>query len=286
MKALLLKDFYQIKGYCRSVLLIAVGSLFSGENFFFITYPVVLMSLLPVTLLSYDERSHWNRFCGALPYSQAQVVSGKYLLGLLLTMPTILIMLILYALRTAASAAFFWSELLGLADGLLILGLCSFSLCMPLLLRFGVEKGRLIYYIVIGFTCASGFFLGEINLSFPYLAFPVILLLCAGVYALSWRIAIGVYETVNVRENIENRHCKPLREAMTVFVCHTLTFPKSPVRLRIRHSESAWRHPPGRAAAARRSPYSLRNTAPGRFRLPPAARQKELAACWRRPSSA
>lgn len=203
MKALLLKDWYQVKAYCRSVLLIplvfAVVSLFSGENFFFITYPVAVMSLLPVTLLSYDERSHWNSFCAALPYSRAQVVSSKYLLGLLVTLPTIAVMLILCAIRMTASGTFFWSDFLGLADGLLLLGFCSFSLCMPLLLQFGVEKGRLFYYIVIGLTCASAFVLGDVNPSFPYLAFPVIVLLCALLYALSWRISVGIYEKKEIR---------------------------------------------------------------------------------------
>lgn len=203
MKALLLKDWYQIKGYCRSALLIAALfagiSLFYGENFFFVTYPVALMSLLPVTLLSYDERSHWNSFCAALPCSREQVVSSKYLLGLLLTLPTILVMLILCGIRMTASGTFLWSDLLGLADGLLILGLCSFSLCMPLLLRFGVEKGRFFYYIVIGFTCASGFILGDVNPSFPYLAFPVIVLLCASLYALSWRVSVGIYGKKEIR---------------------------------------------------------------------------------------
>ena len=88
MKALLLKDFYMMKKYCRSYLLVMI--IFAGLSVFDPTWRTSSLSLLclmaammPVTLLAYDERSHWNEYCAALPYGKWDVVSSKYVLCLI-----------------------------------------------------------------------------------------------------------------------------------------------------------------------------------------------------------
>ena len=87
MKGLLLKDFYMMLKYCRSYLLIAVVffamSFMSTENLIFIFYPCVISAMLPVTLLSIDERSRWLPYAATLPVTRAQIVSEKYLFGLI-----------------------------------------------------------------------------------------------------------------------------------------------------------------------------------------------------------
>ena len=87
MKGLLLKDWYMVKKYCRAYLLIAIVfiaiSFFSNDNMFFVFYPCLLCGMIPVNLLAYDERSHWMQYSGTLPYTKTQIVSGKYLIGLL-----------------------------------------------------------------------------------------------------------------------------------------------------------------------------------------------------------
>ena len=81
MKALILKDLYQLKAYCKSLLLlVCVFTLvipFSDENLFFCIYPVMMISMLPMTLLSYDERTKWNCYCAALPFRRSQIVTAK-----------------------------------------------------------------------------------------------------------------------------------------------------------------------------------------------------------------
>ena len=57
MKGLLLKDFYMAMKYCRTYVVIAVVfSLFSiwGNTSFLIAYPILLASVIPVNLISYD----------------------------------------------------------------------------------------------------------------------------------------------------------------------------------------------------------------------------------------
>ena len=86
MKGLLLKDFYMARKYCRAYVVIAVVfSLLAvwGNTSFLLAYPVLLASVIPVNLISYDEKSKWSSFSGVFPYSKQQLVSVKYLMALI-----------------------------------------------------------------------------------------------------------------------------------------------------------------------------------------------------------
>ena len=87
MKGLIIKDLYQMGRYCRTMLLVIVVflgvSFFSRDNDFFLYYPCLLCGMIPVTLLSYDERSGWSRYALSMPVTRAQLVGGKYLIGMI-----------------------------------------------------------------------------------------------------------------------------------------------------------------------------------------------------------
>ena len=85
MSALILKDLYIMKKYCRSVLLMVVifwgASIFADSgNLFWTFFPVIVGSVTPATLLSYDEKFRWNQYCDTMPISRAAVVAEKYML--------------------------------------------------------------------------------------------------------------------------------------------------------------------------------------------------------------
>ena len=88
MKGLIIKDLYQVGRYCRTMLMVIAlflgVSFFSRENEFFTYYPCLLCGMIPVTLLSYDERSGWSRSALSMPVTRSQLVSGKYLIGLIM----------------------------------------------------------------------------------------------------------------------------------------------------------------------------------------------------------
>ena len=205
MKALILKDLYQLKAYCKSLLLIVgVFTLvipFGDGNLFFCIYPVMMIRRLPMTLLSYAERTKWNSYCAALPFRRSQIVTAKYLLCLLLTLPMALLVLGLSAIRIAVSGSGQWSALAVLAVSLLVMSTLSSSLSMPFLFRFGVEKGRLLYIIIVCIACGSSFAVQDLTASvvLPVPVLPVMVLLCAGIFVLSWRLSIGMYEKMEIR---------------------------------------------------------------------------------------
>lgn len=79
MKGLIRKDFYLLWSYCRLMplflLAFIIFSAFSsdGQSPFFIYYPCILSSVLPVNLLAYDDAEHWLTYCDTLPVTRAAI---------------------------------------------------------------------------------------------------------------------------------------------------------------------------------------------------------------------
>lgn len=206
MKGLLLKDFYMIAKYCRSYLLILaaflLASVFSDDNFFFIFYPCVLAGLIPVTLLSYDERSRWNQYFGTLPYTKSQFVSVKYLISLLIVPVPLVFTAVSQSIRMYSLGTFDLPGLLLLLGQLVILALFPAALALPFIFKFGIEKGRMGYYIMIAVVCAGAFIMPEFAESgvtqalriSPGLLFLLLLAAAIVIYAASWLLSIRFYE--------------------------------------------------------------------------------------------
>lgn len=203
MKGLLKKDWYMAWAYSKNFLFIALFflafSFFYSENMFFLVYPMVIVAMLPVNLLSYDEKFKWSLYCDAMPLTRSQVVTEKYLFALLLSAAT---MLLLGGVRGGLlliqgnSGAFL--ELLTL---LFLFGLVSPALLLPFIFRWGPEKGRLVYYFMIGVFCAVCLVLvnrplvGTGGFGSRPLHVLLTLLCCLLVYALSWQLSIRLYKT-------------------------------------------------------------------------------------------
>ena len=88
MKGLLLKDFYVAAKNLKIYFLIAVvfigAVIFDKNNVYFLYLLSILGGIIPMTLLSFDERSGWTKYSLALPYTPSRIVSGKYVIGLIL----------------------------------------------------------------------------------------------------------------------------------------------------------------------------------------------------------
>ncbi|MGN0295407.1 MAG: ABC-2 transporter permease [Lachnospiraceae bacterium] len=205
MKGLFLKDCYMIKKYCRAVLFLMIVflavSAVGEDNLFFTIYPMMVASIIPTTLLSYDEKSGWNVYSGTLPCSRAQLVSVKYLMAAVLIAGLWIISTVIQCIRAAAGVGVAWEELAWILSILLMLGLFSSGIIMPIMFKYGVEKGRIAYYITIAIVCGGGVAFPQIveNIHFSvavqgYLI-PV-LFAAAGLalFGISWIVSIKIYE--------------------------------------------------------------------------------------------
>lgn len=204
MKGLLLKDLYMIKKYCKAYVFITLifiaVSFVSSENLFFIFYPCLLCGMIPVNLLSYDEHSKWMQYCETMPYTKNQIVSGKYVIGLLTQASVLLITVIAQAIRMIFSGTFALGEYVVLIMLLFIMSLVASSITLPFMFKLGVEKGRMAYYIMIGIVCAgsiisSNLLSGEIQSKIELNGIlPLICIAGIGLYALSWYLSVVFYK--------------------------------------------------------------------------------------------
>ncbi len=204
MKGLLLKDWYMAKKYCRSYLFIGIGfiilSFMSKGNMFFIFYPCLLCGMIPVNLLAFDERSRWSEYVGTLPYTKTQIVSAKYLIGLLAQIAMLTVACIAQGVKMSIDGEFVLKEFLVLIMLLLIMATITSSLTLPFIIKYGVEKGRAVYYVMIGVVCAVSIIATtifkesaqfEIQLNG---VLPIAFLVGIGIYALSWCLSVVFYK--------------------------------------------------------------------------------------------
>lgn len=163
MKGLLLKDWYMIKTYCKLYLVMAVlflaASFVSSDNLFFVFYPCLLCGMIPVNLLAYDERSHWNQYSCTLPYTRAQLVCAKYLVGLFCQLAVLLAAGIVQSLKMG-----FTPDLGVLMLSMLTIASFASAIPLPFIFKLGVEKGRTAYYVMIGFVCGASVLLSLIHI--------------------------------------------------------------------------------------------------------------------------
>jgi len=204
MKGLLLKDWYLMKKYCRAYLLIAVVfiavSFVSNDNLFFVFYPCLLCGMIPVNLLGYDERSRWLQYSCTLPYTRMQIVSAKYLIGLLSQVAVLIITGIAQSIKMYIGGGFAPDDFAVLM--LLLLSIATFtsSISLPFVFKLGVEKGRMAYYAMVGFVCgasvlAASLLRGQLQMQMrPNMLLIVLTFAGIGAYILSWYLSVVFFK--------------------------------------------------------------------------------------------
>ena len=204
MKGLILKDLYMIKSYCKSYLLIAVVffavSFAGNNNMFFAFYPCLLCGMIPVTLLGYDERSHWIQYSGTMPYTKTQIVSAKYLIGLFSQLIVLILTGVAQSVKMIVNDNFVMSDFTALMLLMLFLSTFSSSISLPFIFKYGVEKGRVAYYCMICFVCAASFWAtAALNWERaegikPYLILILLAVFGTVVYVFSWYLSVVFYK--------------------------------------------------------------------------------------------
>lgn len=190
MSALLLKDFYvlwkQLKAFL--VLILVFSAIPGGYN---IVFAVAYAAMLPYTCMAYDERSKWDQLADMMPYSTRQLVLSRYVLGWIAAAAACGFSLVLQAIFSAflGSSVFPASLLVSFFACLSIM-----AITLPLIFRFGVERGRLLMFFLIFLVCGASGVLGavteDLSGAFPsavWLIVPATLVLTAVSIPLSVR---------------------------------------------------------------------------------------------------
>ena len=145
MKGLLLKDLYVLMRQMKIFLvMIVIFALVPGGSM--TVFAVVYAGMMPYTALAYDERCKWDVLAGMMPYTKRQIVLSKYVLGYLFVLGTAV-----FSLLAKVVTQHFTSQPADVASVLLAFcaGFIMLAVTLPPMFRFGVEKGRLFFILLM-----------------------------------------------------------------------------------------------------------------------------------------
>lgn len=198
MGGLILKDLYGLKQQLKIYIIIAVVWLLiavtTRDMSFFSGLVMMFTFLVPITSLAYDEKSRFDAYALTMPVKRSDIVLSKYLLSLICG-------------AVCALAGFFvnvicMNDIFETAVVTLILlcvGIFFSSIVLPLLFRFGVEKGRTIMMAVLLLPVILALLFSKFDVAIPENEFikysllfvPVI---TSVVFFVSFQISKKIYE--------------------------------------------------------------------------------------------
>ena len=167
VKGLLLKDLYTMRSYLRTLAVMFVFYIVLGfvsrTSSFFAAFVGVLCIVMTVTSYAYDQTCGWNLYGASLPVSRREMVRSKYLLALLLSAAGILVTLLAHLLFVLGGRGGTLAEILPNALGAGASGFLIVIILLPVLYRFGVEKGRLVMMILAAGIMGGIFLMAQIS---------------------------------------------------------------------------------------------------------------------------
>lgn len=195
MTGLIKKDFYLSVSMFKSyVLVAAVFALLTlagiYEISFFVTYMSVMCIMIPVNLFAYDEQARWDKYAAALPSGRAGVVKARYLFTVLVCLGSLAFALLLQLIVALFTGAQGQERTDLLLSGLFPAAYGCFmnAILLPLLFKFGSQKGRI--YLILALGVGVGVIFGgltglkEMGISLSELTLPLFVLPVVGLLAL------------------------------------------------------------------------------------------------------
>lgn len=209
MKSLILKDLYNIGHNAKSMLFIlvvlAVALIPTSGVTEYIFVCTILCSMMIITTFSFDDNSKWERYAMIMPVSKKDLVAGKFIVLAIFCLVGSLFGLVVSSIGGLITKNISF-ELAGIGE-LLFLALTAWGIALvfggmsiPLVFKFGAEKGRVLMFVSFLLPAAICFGLYQLlvwlgveftdRLVFTLLCFsPIVALIwCYVMYQISYRI--------------------------------------------------------------------------------------------------
>lgn len=154
IRGLLLKDIFELWAQCR-VQLVLTGvylllPLFIKGIGLFASVGMMLLAMMPVYALGYDERCRWERYALAMPVRKSDLFWSRFLLG-------VIAIALGAAVQTLAALLTGRGELLSSLAVTAPSAVVYLLITLPLMMKLGVEKGRfLLLLLTMAFMLLSG----------------------------------------------------------------------------------------------------------------------------------
>ena len=186
MIALLRKDIYVADKQARLLIVLAlIFCLIPNMGAFSSTYALMTAFMIPINSLAYDDKSKWDKYAAMLPYRISELVGSKYLLCVIYTGLAFLIVAVGMAVQglVVTKAGIDWTELWETELVLIVTMAFIMNLTLPLLYRFGTERGRMLMVLMLGAALGMGLGLVKIAKVLRIPGLPLPLIVTAGVAA-------------------------------------------------------------------------------------------------------
>ncbi len=161
MKGLILKDFINLKRNFKIFgvlsLLYTLLAITSKDTGFLSGVITMLFAILTLSLYSYDDLAKWDIFALTMPITKEDMVRSKYIMLILLTLlGTAFSSIVSISINIVIKKVDFLDPVSNSLIGAFVV-IVLYSILLPFIIKFGVEKARLILFITmfIPFVIAS-----------------------------------------------------------------------------------------------------------------------------------
>ena len=201
MKGLLKKDILLAVKTYKFILIVCIVlfavRFFAEEVSVAVLLPVMFAGMLPTSLLAVDERDGWDRTAEMLPVTRAQRVGAKFLLGFLFWAVMAALSVLVEAGASLVQGNFDGSALLTMAALFAVAGLACPAVTLTFGFRFGTEKARYLYFLLMAVIFAAGaalFLFPPEGFSFPWWGSVLTLLGAVAAYGLLYLLSAVLYK--------------------------------------------------------------------------------------------
>lgn len=210
MIGLILKDVFNLKKYAKqislSVIVFGIFAVQLKNPEYLIGMISMMCSMLVITSMSYDESTKWDKYALTMPILKKDIVLSKYILLVFMVFTGTVLSGIISMIMSEIMQLQKPKEIMLICGAVALVILLIFSVLMPLLLKYGVEKARILIFAIVGLPvlAITAFVklmqrlnipkpdeaqLEKLSEILPY-AFPVIVLV---VLFLSYNLSVRIY---------------------------------------------------------------------------------------------
>lgn len=168
----------------------------------FIAIIYLFVITLFISTFSYDEFNKWDAYAVTLPNGRKNIVKSKYITSIILVVSALIITLLLTHLITFINGSLEFEKVISLVLGLTTGIIFVESIMLPIIFKYGIEKGRLgLFGVTIAITGIATIVSKKFDLSifvniiqffdnYYFIIIPVILII---ILLLSYKISEKIY---------------------------------------------------------------------------------------------
>lgn len=171
MKGLIIKDILNLKKSINTFipifLVYCIFTYSSGDPSFLLGMITLMMSMLTVTSMAYDDLAKWDKLAIAMPLGRKVLVYSKYILAFILSISGVLLSIIAAGIIMFAKGNLEFKVLFLTGYAVFAISILFSSIVLPLIYKFGVEKSRMMTMVTVGIPIMMIVLLRKMNIFIP-----------------------------------------------------------------------------------------------------------------------